>query len=157
KVTDGATVQAWGLVDNSGNPIAPDTANQLFGNPVTARQQLTPIDPLNPVVGYNGGWYYAAQPFPNAVTTWAQAFFAWGQTTSGYAPRRLVTSYKNLIEERQSFQTFVSVQSQAAPDAPPAIIRGTPVDLSGTFDRAGIASFHSRFTGGADGQGNALP
>ena len=97
---------SWNLVDENGNPIALETLYQLVGNISPAQQDseflpairpylwqaqdLDPIDPLQPAMAYNGGWFAAVEPFNNAPATYSEMFFEWGAGVSGYAPNSLV-------------------------------------------------------------------
>jgi hypothetical protein len=96
---------AWNLVDENGNPIALETLDDLVGNisptqkdsesAPTIRpylwqaQDLNPIDPLQPAMAYNGGWFAAVEPFNNAPATYGEMFFEWGRDVSGYAPNSI--------------------------------------------------------------------
>ena len=96
---------AWNLVDENGNPIALETLDDLVGNisptqkdsesAPTIRpylwqaQDLNPIDPLQPAMAYNGGWFAAVEPFNNAPATYGEMFFEWGRDVSGYAPNSM--------------------------------------------------------------------
>jgi|GEM_PF-2211555 len=97
---------SWNLIDENGNPIALETLYQLVGNISPAQQDsevvpairpnswqaqdLNPIDPLQPAMAYNGGWFAAVEPFNNAPATYSEMFFEWGAGVSGYAPNSLV-------------------------------------------------------------------
>jgi hypothetical protein len=101
----GSFVTGWTLYDANNNPISLATAQELFGvpvlNPLGSKRpfqgvDLTPIDPQQPIVGLNGGWYYGVRTAPGGSATWADAFFTWGSGNDGdspYSPRNLVPNY----------------------------------------------------------------
>ncbi|WP_422923365.1 FG-GAP repeat domain-containing protein [Singulisphaera sp. PoT] len=172
----GSIVTAWTLTDGNGNPIAPETASQLFGIPASASGgsaansgvNLTPIDPQHPFVALNGGWYYAAAAPQNAAATWADVFFNWGQNSSSDWPRNLIPSYNpnltvytnsgTLPGTSESFPSDFSYTVTYSPQttAPPSV--GTTVNLASAFNRVGIVADGTTFGsfGGLDGDGNAL-
>ena len=128
---------SWNLVDENGNPIALETLYQLVGNISPAQQDsevvpairpnswqaqdLNPIDPLQPAMAYNGGWFAAVEPFNNAPATYSEMFFEWGAGVSGYAPNSLVgpvtyqeISYSSAALSPARFTTSSAPQNLAA-------------------------------------------
>jgi hypothetical protein len=124
----GQFMTGWMLEDNNNNPMALDTLSQLFGAPMVPDPMrkphaftgvnLTPVNPQQPVVAYNGGWYYAAKPLAGAATTWAEAFFNWGQGTQGYSPGNPVPATQT-NQPIPGLNFTYTLTSSAAMTAPP--------------------------------------
>ncbi len=179
----GSMISGWNLVDANKNPIALSTLSQLFGAPATPGVStpnaingvnLSPIDPQQPYVGLNGGWYYAAKPAVNPTTgasapaTWADAFFNWGFGQQGYSPGNLVPYFEptsgngvfngtlsgGSTEFPNPFNYTITYTPQTS--APPLV--GTSVNLQASFNRLGIIADLSSFTNnpGIDRAGSAF-
>jgi hypothetical protein len=180
----GSVITGWDLVDPNGNPIATSTLQDLFGVPVADTSDtpagytgtdLTPINPGQPFVGLNGGWYFAAQPAQGAYATWADAFFNWGSGIAGYSPRNLIPYFNAESGTGKQSANFpgTSAGDSASEDPFPSNYHytltyspetstppytGIPVNLAGVFNTKGIVLDGTKFssTGGLDGAGAAL-
>ena len=132
QTTTGGIVSGWNLVDSNGNPIALSTAQALFGAPSIANNQPalvsnlwqgttpTPVDANNPVMAYNGGWFYNLKPINNAPTTWAGAFLNWGKNVAGYSAGVLVPTNATGVQIPGAGGTY-NITYSAATTAPPSV------------------------------------
>jgi hypothetical protein len=155
---NGAYLNGWQLQDANHNPIAQSTLQQLFGTPsVNSHGQLvgvnlTPINASQPFGAFNGGWYFAAQPVGGASAAWADAFFNWGQGTSGYSSRNLLPTQLNgqlpntSTHDVSSKDILYQLTFQPASGSPPAVSFGFPVDLSNAFNQSGIVNDGTTFS-----------
>lgn len=136
----GSYLTAWNLYDNNGHPIALSTAQSLFGD-FGAGNEVQPVNPNSPLSAINGAWFMPIRPLSGGVTTPAEAFFSWGQSTPNYNNGGVPTP-TNLPNGSggASGVTFAPIK-----DLPPAL-QQTGVTSDGT-------AFSS--TGGVDGNGNA--
>ena len=148
----GRSIVGWNLVDNNGNPIAFETAEQLFGLitpatettergadvplPAVLPQLWEPIDrvlefanPTKPLKAYNGMWYADTKAANSAVTSLANAFFLWGRDNASYHTDGLLTE-----AGLASFPTFTdddyTVVLHPAATETPELHLPAPTDLT---------------------------
>lgn len=137
----GSFLTAWNLYDYNGHPIAQSTAQSLFGN-LGRGVQLTPLDPNAPLKNIDGAWFMPTIPLSGAATTWADAFFNWGQSTPGYGGNPIPT---NTNWGQSKYINWIGAYFQ---------INDLPPDLTSA---TGLVSDGNTFSsnGGIDGKGNA--
>jgi hypothetical protein len=160
--SDGRSIVGWNLVDNNGNPIALETAAQLFGliTPATGEnergasvplpsvlpQLWEPIDrvlefanPTRPLKAYNGMWYADTKAADSAVTSLANAFFLWGRGDASYHPGGLLT--ENALDLYPSDETpDYTVTLAPIPNEPPTLQLPTPTNLQVAVADTGTAT-----------------
>lgn len=136
----GSYLTAWNLYDNNGHPIALSTAQSLFGD-FGAGNEVQPVNPNSPLSAINGAWFMPIRPLSGGVTTPAEAFFSWGQSSPNYNNGGVPTP-TNLPNGSgdASGVTFAPIK-----DLPPAL------------EQTGVTSDGITFssTGGIDQTGNA--
>jgi len=149
QTTTGGIVSGWNLVDSNGNPIALSTVQALFGAPSIANNQPamvsnlwqgttpTPVDANNPVMAYNGGWFYNLKPINNAPTTWAGAFFNWGKNVAGFSPGTLLPANASNVQIPGASGTY-NITYSAATTAPPAVLSITSAGSITTASRMAL-------------------
>ena len=160
--SDGRSIVGWNLVDNNGNPIALETAAQLFGliTPATGEnergasvplppvlpQLWEPIDrvlefanPTRPLKAYNGMWYADTKAANSAVTSLANAFFLWGRGDASYHPGGLLT--ENALDLYPSDETpDYTVTLAPIPNEPPTLQLPAPTNLQVAVTDSGTAT-----------------
>ena len=173
----GSIITGWQLVDPNGNPMSSELVQEIFGiptenttvtPPVESAADLSPIDPAQPYAALNGAYYDSVNAAPNALTTWAEAFFNWAPGLSNYSPRTLIPNLSPVTGTGTLSGTLpgsaygfpsdfnYTLTYAAETGAPPRL--GTAVDLGPHFNVTGIVSDGATFpsNGGLDGMGTAL-